>query len=558
MPPPSPTPGRAPTRWALLEPLLVVATTVAAYANTFAAPFHFDDLNAVLGNPALRDLGGLWPPTGPRWLGELTFALNLHLGGEDVLGFHAVNLLVHLGCALLVFRLAGTTLRTPALRDAGAGPLLRRFLPVGAALLFALHPLATEAVTYVVQRFASLATLLYLAAVVLYAEARLALEAGPGSRRRAVVLYGLAVVAAVGAMATKEISVTLPATLAGMELLLFPGRPRRLLLVLPFAAAALLVPLGQREVLSDLDRWSADAAAIPPGVYLLTQTFVVLRYLGLFALPVGQSFDHDVALARSPGDPRVLLALLVHLAVAGLATHALVAARRRHRAAGVLVFLGVGWLYVTLAVESSVLPLRDVMVEHRMYLPSVGAALALATLLLAAAERLPFPAAPGLRAAAALAVVAAPLGVATFARNRVYGDDVALWADAVAKGPAKARPHHLLGVAHLRRGDARAALPELLEAVRLEPRYPEALANLAYAQAELGNLRAALRTAEQAVRLAPDSAVAHNNLGTIHEQLGDLPAASREYRLALRLAPAMAEAAENLARVRTRLGAPGR
>jgi hypothetical protein len=548
-------PGRAPTRWASLEPLLVAAATALAYANTFAAPFHYDDQNVILGNPALRDLAALWPPAGPRWLGELTFALNLRFGGEDVLGFHVVNLLVHLGAALLVHRLARTALRMLELRDAAISPLVRRFLPLGAALLFALHPLQTEAVTYVVQRFASLATLLYLAAVVLYAEARLALEAGPGSRRAAAARYALAVVASAAAMATKEISVTLPVAVAGIELVLFSGRPRRLLLALPFAVAALLVPLGQREVLSDLDRWSTEAAAISPGVYLLTQTWVVLQYLRLFLLPAGQSFDHDVPLAGSAGDPRVLLAVAVHLAVLGLAAAALVSARRRGRGEGVLVFVGIAWLYLTLSVESSVVPLRDVMVEHRMYLPSVGAALALATLLLTAVERLPLPAAGPVRAGAALFLVAAPLGAATLLRNRVYGDDAALWADAVAKAPGKARPHHLLGVARLRRGAARTALPELLAAVRIKPRYPEALANLAYAHAELGEFGAALRVAERAVALSPESAVARNNLGTIREDLEDLAAAARDYEEALRLAPAMAEARENLARVRGRLGA---
>jgi hypothetical protein len=168
----SPPPRAGP---AALPPLAVAAATALAYSNTFDVPFHFDDYG-LLKDERLRDLGRLWPPHGARWLGDLSFALNHRVGGWNVFGFHAVNLAVHLGSALLVYALVAATLRAPRVRDADAGPLVRGFLPVVAAALFALHPLATQAVTYVVQRYASLATLLFLASLVLYARSRLLLD----------------------------------------------------------------------------------------------------------------------------------------------------------------------------------------------------------------------------------------------------------------------------------------------------------------------------------------------------------------------------------------------
>ncbi len=136
-------------------------------------------------NETLRDLSRQWPPSGNRYLGYLSFALNYRFGGLEVFGYHLVNLLIHVCNGLLVFRLTSITLRTPALRHVTSGPLVRRYLPVTAGLLFAVHPIATQAVTYIVQRFASLATLFYLLSLVLYAQTRLSLEENRPSKVRA-------------------------------------------------------------------------------------------------------------------------------------------------------------------------------------------------------------------------------------------------------------------------------------------------------------------------------------------------------------------------------------
>jgi tetratricopeptide (TPR) repeat protein len=556
----SPVPAPAPSTGAadaLPQLVVVVLATLAAYANALRVPFHFDDFGVVLSNRVLREPALLWPPLAPRWLGDLTFALNFAVGGTDPLGYHLVNVLLHVANALLVFALARTTLRTPALRAAAAGPLLRPYLPVAAALLFALHPMGTQAVTYVAQRYATLATLLYVGAVLLYARARLALEAAPAARVRAGVLYGLALLAALGAVKTKEIAFTLPIAVAGYELLCFPGPSRRrLLLALPFAALALLVPLSHAAVEVELERVTAETTAIPRLTYLLTQTRVVVAYLRLLLLPLGQNLDHDVPLSDSLADPRVLGSLAVLAAVAGLALWRLVAARRAGRAAGALFFLGVAWFFVTLAVESSVIPIRDVMVEHRVYLPSVGASIALATALLAALEALPLPGSPAVVAAIALAVVAAPLGVATHLRNRVWRDELSLWSDVVAKSPGKARPHNYLGIVYGSAGDPGRAMAEFQEALRLAPWYPDALINLAGMYRKAGDRDAALRLYEKAVLVAPQRAIVHSDLGAMYLILGRLADAERELELALRLDPRLPEARANVALLRARPAPP--
>jgi len=171
-----------------LEPLVallvIAAATVLVYSNTFDAPFHFDDFPNIVENARLRNLVDMWPPSGGRYLGYLSFSLNYQLAGLRVFGFHATNLLIHLCNGALVFWLTSLTLRTPSVQAMEASPLIRRYLPLTAALLFALHPVQTQAVTFIVQRFTSLATLFYLLSVALFVRARLQPPRGPSPRGR--------------------------------------------------------------------------------------------------------------------------------------------------------------------------------------------------------------------------------------------------------------------------------------------------------------------------------------------------------------------------------------
>src|SRR6266545_310406 len=521
--------------------LVIAVATALAYSNTFDAPFHFDDFPNIVENQSLRDLNGQWPPGGRRWLGYLSFALNYRFGGLHVIGYHLVNLLIHVCNGLLVSWLTATTLRTPAMRRAETGPLVRRYLPLVAGLLFAVHPVATQAVTYVVQRFTSLATLFYLLSVALYAQARLALEADLPSKPRAAYLYCLSVLSAVGAMETKEIGFTLPFVAAGYDLLFFRRGKARLLLA-PLALTALLVPLGLvtqgqnlADVLGNASDLAAETQTIPRSVYLLTQSRVVVTYLRLLLLPVGQNLDPDFRLSNSPADPDVLFALAILLALAACAVLLLVRARKTNRAAGVLVFFGVAWFFVTLSVESSVIPIRDVIVEHRVYLPSAGAAVTAGTALLWAIERLRLRVSLPLQAGLALLITAGPLGTAAYVRNLVWKDDFILWSDVVAKSPQKGRPHFQVGLAYKLKGQIDDAMREYREAIRLDPAYAPAHNNLGNAHKKKGELDDAIREYREAIRVAPGYARAHYNLGVAYQARGRIDDAIREYREAMRL-----------------------
>jgi len=523
--------------------LLIAAATALAYSNTFDASFQFDDFPNIVENPGLHDLRNLWPPTGQRWLGFLSFALNYHFGRLEVFGYHLVNLVIHVCNGLLVFWLSAITLRTPAVRDAEAGPLVRGYLPLVAGVLFAVHPIETQAVTYIVQRFASLATLFFLLSLTLYARARLSMDAGHPSKARTACLYCLSVLAAAGAMKTKEISFTLPFVAAGYELLFFRSG-RRLLLLVPHAATALLIPFGLAaqgnglaDAIGEAGKPLAGTAAISRSVYLLTQSRVVVTYLRLLLLPVDQNVDYDFRLSSSLAEPSVLFALAILLAVAASAVLFLKRARRMNRAAGALVFFGIAWFFVTLSVESSVIPIGDVIFEHRVYLPSAGFAVALGTALLLAVQRLRLGVALPVQAAVALLITAGPLGVATYARNLVWKDGVTLWSDVVAKSPGKARPHMSLGAAYWAKGRVDDAIRESSEAIRLNPALAQVHGSLCGAYFIKGQLDDAIRECRDAIRLDSGTAEPHNILGGAYLSKGQIDDAMSEYREAIRRAP---------------------
>lgn len=541
----------------------VVLSTVLAYSNTFGASFQFDDIKTIVLNDRVRDLAALWPPSGSRFLGQLSFALNYRFGALDVFGFHVVNVAIHACNALLVFWLVSAILRTPALRVAEAGRLVRSHLPFAASVLFALHPVQTQAVTYVVQRFASLATLFFLLAVASYAQARLSVDADRPARIRAACLYGMSIAASVAALKTKEISFTLPLVIAGYEWLFFRHRTRMVLAIPFFAVAVLAFPLdlvthgrSVSDALSDPSRLAAETPDISRSTYLLTQSRVVLTYVRLVLLPVRQNLDYDFPLSHSSTEPGVVVAAVLLFALAGAAVFALRRAWSTERAIGVLFFFGVAWFFVTLSVESSLIPIRDVINEHRVYLPSVGAAVALGATLLHVVEYAHFRAPIAVQAAVAVSMTGLPLGAATYARNSVWHDEVTLWSDVVTKSPNKARGHEALGLAYLSRGEIERAIDEFevalgtndREAIRRElttrigPARARDVARIAALYESSGQLDDAIRAYREATCLDPSSAAAHVNLGTAYHARNRLEEAMAEYREAIRLEPGRAAA----------------
>ena len=558
------SPGIAPsTQLRLLAPLAVMVLGALAYSGALHGAFVFDDWSGVRDKLAIRDLGQaasgwqdyLGLPS--RWFGTLTFALNYRLGGLNPFGYHALNIAIHLAAGLTLYTLVVLTFEAPRLRGSTAAPL-RRTIALVAAALFVAHPLQTQAVTYVVQRYSSLSALLYLATVAQYARLRLRAGPGRGNRLATAAAYAGMLVTALLAMKTKETAFTLPVAVALYELLFLADRwPRRLLYLAPVLATLPVIPIGLVGAHTPVGTLLAEATqaarvqtTLSRADYLATELPVLVSYLRLLVWPAGQSIDHDVAFRHSFASPAVLGSGIALLALAGLAVWlAGRAARRGPRGldpAALLAAFGIAWFFVTISVESSVIPIVDPMFEHRMYLPSAGLFTALAVGGAALARRLA-PARPDRALAGAGLALAAVLAAVTFARNRVWADGIALWTDAVEKAPAKPRPRLNLGVALALAGRNAEAVDQLLAATRLGPANIDVYSNLGAALDAVGRRAEAVACLEADIREWPNHAEAYYNLGHIAVLEGDWARAADLLRRALSLRTDFPEASANLA-----------
>ncbi len=562
------------SRWLpVLQPLLILGLGLAAYCNAFRDDFVFDDFGSIVDNSQIRDLANyLFRSSGytqnpNRFIGYLTFALNYRLGGLNVTGYHVVNVAIHITNALLIYALVIISFRTPILKRSSVKGEARAVALV-TAILFVAHPVQTQAVSYVVQRLASLATTFYLATIVQYVRLRLAMDAGRTSWTGTALAYcGVLVTATLG-MKTKEIAFTLPLMAALYEALFFQGGwRRRALTLLPLLLTLGIIPVtllslrgSVRDLLSEASDVTRLQTSLPRLDYLRTEFVVITTYLRLLVVPAGQNVDHDYPVYSSFLAPRVLFAALLLTMLAGTALVLHRGTKRggqaRLDAAARLVSFGIAWFFLSLSVESSFIPIVDVMAEHRVYLPSVGFFLAACTALAFATRRW----APQ-RGGRALVVVGTSLAVAlailTFRRNEVWATELSLWSDSVEKSPLKGRPHNNLGQALGKAHREGEALPHLLTAVRLDPIDSRAINNLGRTYFALGRQVEAADAYWKAIGLDPSFAEAYFNLGRLWmRQASRLAEAAAMFAKAIELRPTYAEAYGNLAAVWNDLGRP--
>ena len=520
---PSASGDKIKSRTPILAAILIACAVLAAYSGSFGGPFIYDDLGSIPGNPSIRHLwpawGALSPPLGEgrtvegRPVLNLSLALNYAISGTAVWSYHVANLLIHLLAGLTLFGIARRT--------------LARLRPVPGAslaivLLWTLHPLQTEAVTYTIQRAESLMGLFYL--LTLYGFVRYA-EDGKS------MWAWLSVACCLLGMGTKEVAVTLPVLVFLYDRTFVAGsfreawvRRRRYHLGLA-ACWVLLIFL----VVSGGGNRSGSVgfgAGLSWAAYTLTQFKAIVRYLALAFWPHPLVFDYGPFLLR-PAEAAPY-ALVVVVLAAGTVWSLI--------RLPIVGFLGF-WFFGILAVTSLTPGTSEMIVERRMYLPLA----AVVALVVAGLFRW-----AGRRAIVICLFLAAGLGCLTWRRNLAYRSDLAIWSDSVAKVPNNSRAQYNLGVAYFNRGQADQEIARYEEALRLDPNNEEAHHSLANALLRQGLPAEAITHFKAALALKPQAARTHYDYGVFLQQTGDLDRAFAEYEEALRLDPLQAEAQDNL------------
>ena len=557
-------------------PLLVLlaVAVIFIYAETLSGPFIFDDRNNIRDNPHIRISQITWSgltsaavdsPSHHRPVANISFALNYYMHGYNVVGFHAVNIIIHIISGILLYFLVQTTFRTPALQSRYER---YKWISFFSAAIWLFHPLQTQSVSYIVQRMNSLAARFYILSFLCYAQLRV----HPQDRRKWALLSGC-ILAGMLALGTKENAATLPLFLLLYEWYFFRDLSLKWLKehlallagLLLLTAIVALVFLG----IHPLDKiWAGYAFRnFTPAQRLLTEMRVVIFYISLFFWPHPSrlNLDHDFALSHSLTDP--ITTLFSMLAIVVLLVLAVVTAKNQR-----LISFGILWFLGNLVIESSIFGL-EIIFEHRLYLPSMMFSLVVVVLV----YRWVRPAWLKPLILCTLTIVAA---LWTYERNEVWGDRIAIWQDCIKKSPHKARPYNNLGAALADAGQYDKAIEQYHKALQINPYYPNAYTNLGFALAKQGkveqsitqflkalelkprdyetlsNLGVALlmqnRQAEaieylsEAVALNPYFAKAHNNLGVALNRLGRAQDAIDQYSIALQLDPDYAEAYNNL------------
>ena len=481
--------------------IVLLGGVLLAYGPTLLSSFHFDDYS-LFSDPAVTSSSGWWEVfrlERTRPLTYLTFCMNMRAGGADPLGYHLVNVALHLAAiwlALLVFRRV-TDERTAFV----------------AAAIFALHPLQTEPVAYVFARATLLATLLCLLCWKYW------LDDKPW---QSVVFFGASLLA-------KEEAIAFPAFLFGFEwirrsrgLSWLRGQLKPLSAMFVLAASA----AGRLYYAESVTKGAGigfDLGEITPARYLLTQGRVIWEYLLLVAWPAGLNFDRDFPLLHS-GDSAAWLAWTF----LGASIGAAVWFARKHPQAYWLI-----GFFILLAPTSSVVPLADLIAERRMYLPMLSLSLAIGFLL----KRTPKP---------VLLAVGLVLCGLSFQRSLVWQTDESLWRDTVTKSPLKVRPKLQLARALGATGGADAERLALLsQAKALAPNDSDVATELGVFHLKDGNAGQALAEFQIALKRSPTDAQALTNHGAALYMLGDIGEASTAFDRALRGDPCHFDARNN-------------
>ncbi len=507
------TPG-ARGRWVQRGAIaLILAAGIAAYANSFSGTFVFDDFGSVVDNPSIRRLGSLaWlhPPgygatVEARPFLNLTFAVNHAISGDDVWGYHFGNLIIHLAAAVTVFGLVRRSALRRRRAGAGAagipdepGPIPAAGFALAVALIWELHPLQTESVTYMAQRAESLAGLLQLLA--LYGFVRADEVRETESRRWQVLSVGACLIG----MAAKETTITAPVIVLAYDAVFSAGSAAAALRRRPLyygALAACWIPLallvlhGTRKVVF------GPHGGVALGQYWLTQPAAIVHYLRLTFWPHPLVLDYGalwVSSVRAVVGPASLVLLL------GTATVlAWLRGKRTHGTAwsvcGFLGFCFFGWLALTSLVPGP----RQTLAEHRMYLALLPVVLLACWGMALVLSRFRRGRAIGLAAA----LIAAGLGGwATWQRNKDYTWELTLFAHDAAVQPDNPQALANYGLACEQTGDWHRAEAALQQSLRLRPNSPKAEFDLGSVEAHFGRWAEAEQHLRHAIAAEPDNA----------------------------------------------------
>jgi len=515
--------------------LLLVLSSTGIYFNSLKGSFQFDDV-PLINSQWIEDLESfdqfvnisafenrpvlLW-----------TYALNNSLGKNKEFGFHLLNLMLHIGVTLLIFfsvlktssfqrSFNDTRNENPGIRN----PTSIWLFPFITALIFSLHPLNTDSISYISSRSSVLATFFYLFSLYLFLNL-FNPEKKKTPLENNLILIPLVAVTMYLSLASKLIAATLPLLMGFWYFVFIFSRKNREALWKRNWAYLLLILISIAALFSSGDSWlykTKDQGLELYGQlpYLLIQIkVIVFYYLRLFLFPFNLSVDSGMPFSSINEDPFIIFAILI---ISGIVAAAI-------KSRNIWLLVGTAWFFITLAPTSSFIPLNDLAVEHRTYLPmTLGICMAVGWGIsrLCSMWRFGF-----------LSLIIIALSLTTITRNSVWVSEISLWEDVARKNPSSSRANNNIGKAYFEKGDLTRASYHFEKSIANIPKFIEDKFNLRNAEEFLSRKRDAATSNNPNLRIAAELVEPHYNLASIYLDQGKLGLAEKEYLKTLSLRP---------------------
>lgn len=517
--------------------LLLVLSSTGIYFNSLKGSFHFDDV-PLFSSPWIENLDSfnhfvkitafenrpvlLW-----------TYAFNNSLNKNKEFGFHLVNLLLHIGVTLLIFfSVLKTSSFFSSSNESGKklckikNPANIWIFPFITALIFSLHPLNTDSVSYISSRSSILATFFYLFSLYVFLNL-FKPEREKGNLKNRMILIPVVLLGMYLSLASKLIAATLPLLMAFWYSVFIFSRNNLedlwkknwLYLLFFLFSISVLFLLGDSWLYNVKDQGLELYGRWP---YLLMQIkVIVFYYLKLFIFPFNLNVDSGMPFSSFNEDPYIVLSTLI---IFGLVVTSI-----KSRNAWFLV--GSAWFFITLAPTSSFLPLNDLAVEHRTYLPmTLGLCMILGWII----SRL-----QPLRRFGFMIILIIAFGIATITRNGDFISEITLWKDVAKKNPASSRAHNNLGKAYFEKGNLTMAAYHFEKSIANIPKFIEDKFNLKKADELITRINPStnFNFGNQNLRIAAELVEPHYNLASIYLDQGKIDLAEKEYIKTLSLRP---------------------
>lgn len=580
--------------------IVIISISFLIYFNTFAGSFHLDDYRYIINNWVFKDyinqpfsVSQTLSSLSNRSIVLATLHFNYSLDGFNVLGFHIVNLMIHILTSLFVFLFVKEILQINMFIKAQDEFKIKINIPLIAALLFAVHPINTQAVTYITGRSSLLVTCFYLGAFIFFIKGikqNLQLDyfktkpSFMAVSLRKLLFFSISAGFLVAGFGSKMTIITAPLLLIIFYLfsivqhssskhtalkLYFNNRFVKIFVQVAVVSSPLILILISYYLnfqnflvegngllskhlptiyskLFHLASFTKDV--INSSIYLLTEfKVIVFYYIKNILFPINQNIDPDFPVAQGLTDTGVVLSL----GIIAICLYFGIYYYKKNR----IISFGLFWFFITLLPTSSILPLLDTVSEHRLYLPLAGTVISVSVFLnlfFSDQGNNSFKQLIYLIIFIFLPIII--LTTLTIKRNFVWKDEISLWSDAAKKSPRVSRPLNNLGESYDKVKDYEKAIHVLKKAISISPDFHKSFNNLGKIYGKLGQFDLAIENLKQALVKKPKYPLGHYNLAKVYDLKGMLDFAISEYSIAFEQKKDFFEACYNLANVFNKKG----